>query len=348
MQHTPNPLCPDCDAPELDGVGRRDFLRSVGGGAVTLASLSSLPAVARARADEKAAPKAAKPAEALIKELYTSLTSDQKTQLVYPWDHGAANGKGTPTRLRTFNAPIFKTVGDTYTKPQQELVERILRSISSGEEGYKQISRNGRFDGSGSLQGCGAYIFGEPADGKKYAWVFAGHHLTVRCDGNNEDGTAFGGTIYYGHSPNGYSKQNVFSYQTRSVISVFDALSDAQRKKAIVKGTPSVGDHSVRLRGGSATHPGLSFGELNKDQHALVEKVMRDLLSPYRKEDVDEVMGIIKAIGGMTQVHLAFYADQRMNDDQPWHLWRLEGPGLAWNFRVLPHVHTWVNISRNA
>ena len=25
--------------------------------------------------------------------------------------------------------------------------------------------------------------------------------------------------------------------------------------------------------------------------------------------------------------------------------WRLEGPGFVWNYRVLPHVHTYVNIS---
>ena len=25
--------------------------------------------------------------------------------------------------------------------------------------------------------------------------------------------------------------------------------------------------------------------------------------------------------------------------------WRLEGPGFVWNFRVLPHVHTFVNIA---
>ena len=36
-----------------------------------------------------------------------------------------------------------------------------------------------------------------------------------------------------------------------------------------------------------------------------------------------------------------------MKDSEPWHFWRLEGPGFAWNFRVLPHVHTWVNISRH-
>ena len=33
---------------------------------------------------------------------------------------------------------------------------------------------------------------------------------------------------------------------------------------------------------------------------------------------------------------------------QRWHFWRLEGPGFVWNYRVLPHVHTYVNIAARA
>ena len=72
---------------------------------------------------------------------------------------------------------------------------------------------------------------------------------------------------------------------------------------------------------------------------------MRTVLSPYRKQDADEVMEIIKTNGGLDKIHLAFYQDRQMNDKEPWHFWRLEGPGFVWNFRVLPHVHTYVNIS---
>lgn len=74
-------------------------------------------------------------------------------------------------------------------------------------------------------------------------------------------------------------------------------------------------------------------------------KVMRDVLSPYRKEDVDEVMEIIKTNGGMERIHLALYPDPAMKDKQSWHFWRLEGPGFVGNYSVLPHVHPYVNIS---
>src|ERR1017187_3187027 len=43
---------------------------------------------------------------------------------------------------------------------------------------------------------------------------------------------AFGGPMYYGHSPDGYSQRNVWNYQTRAVESVWTALSEAQRRTA--------------------------------------------------------------------------------------------------------------------
>ena len=57
----------------------------------------------------------------------------------------------------------------------------------------------------------------------------------------------------------------------------------------------------------------------------------------------------IKKNGGMEKIKLAFYAENyegsKTSKEQPWSFWRLEGPGFVWNYRVLPHVHTYVNIS---
>jgi hypothetical protein len=76
---------------------------------------------------------------------------------------------------------------------------------------------------------------------------------------------------------------------------------------------------------------------------------MKAILSPFRQQDGAEVVTIIKDMGGMNKVHLAFYSEEwentKTNEKQPWSFWRLEGPGFVWNFRVLPHVHTYVNIS---
>jgi len=341
MQKESKPYCPDCE--DLD---RRDFMRSA---AVALAGTAiTVPAVARAYDAEKK-DKPAQPAEALIKELYATYSADQKRDLVLPWNHGADKGPNAiPTRLGMYNAPIMgKTIGKSYTQPQQELVERIVKAITSGDEGYAKISRNNKWDGSGSLPGCGALIFGEPKDGEKFAFVLAGHHCTIRCIGNSEPSAAFGGPMYYGHSPNGYSPNNVWFYQTRSVLSVYDMLNEEQRKRVVITGSPGELAPSVRFRKQGEPHPGVAYSELKADQKQLVETVMRDILSPYRKEDADSVMNIVKANGGMEKIHLAFYQDRDMGDNRQWHFWRLEGPGFVWNYRVLPHVHTYVNISSN-
>ena len=175
--------CTDCDAP--DGVGRREFLLAAGGVAATLAGLQLMPSRAMAQAPAAATPavRAARPAEYLVQELFASLSDEQKRRVVYDWNHGNANNQ-TPTRKRMYNAPIFAAhnIGAVYTPAQRELNQRILRAIASDDEGYTKLSRNGTFDASQSFERCGAYIFGNPTDNGQFAWVFSGHHLTVRCD----------------------------------------------------------------------------------------------------------------------------------------------------------------------
>jgi hypothetical protein len=344
--HDAAPYCPECAFGPDAALARRDFIRLVGTSAAAVAVAgTAAPAV---RAADKPA-KAAKPAEGMIRELFAGLSADQKKQVVLPWDHGAKGGSAIPTRLGMYNAPIAKLpMKDCYTKTQQELLDRIFRAICSDDDGYKRMSRGGTFDDSKSFDSIGALLFGEPTDDKPYSLVFAGHHLTVRCDGNSEPGAAFGGPMYYGHTPNGYSDRNVFYYQTKEVLTLFDALEGKQRKAAVLKGTPGEQAPSVRFRKDGEPHPGLAVREMTPDQRELVERVMRAVLSPYRKEDADEVMDIVKANGGMDAIHFAFYEDKEMTDRQPWHFWRLEGPGFVWNFRVLPHVHTYVHIRNKA
>ena len=337
--------CPECEEAftfPAPTIGRRDFLR-VAGAAVALTAVGTASAAAPAPVE----PKKPKPAEDLVRELYATLKDDQKKKVVLPFDHGAGKDR-LPTRMGMYNAPINNVrLKDVYTPAQQDLVEKIVKSMSSGEEGYRQISRDGDWDASKAFENTGAMIFGDPTPGNKFAFVFAAHHLTIRCDGDSEPGAAFGGPIYYGHSPNGYAKDNIFNYQTKSVQAAYKALDEKQRDKATVKREKSPGEMypSVKLRKKGEARPGIAFADLSKDQKALIEKVMRDVLMPYRKEDVDEVMKIIKETGGMDKIQLAFYPDNSMRDTQPWHFWRLEGPGFVWNYRVLPHVHTYVNIS---
>src|SRR5262245_35517166 len=82
--------CPDCDA-----LGRRDFLALMGGTAVTLAGLELAPKTVLAQPGAPAQPpaRAAKPAEAMIRELYESLSEQQRNQVVMPFDHRIGNSQ---------------------------------------------------------------------------------------------------------------------------------------------------------------------------------------------------------------------------------------------------------------
>jgi hypothetical protein len=318
--------CPECG--EIVDTGRRGFLKMAGAGAAALALSRSPLAWSKASKPDRTA-------EELIQELYTGLDADQKKAVVLPYD--------APERLKYYNAAMGKKIGEVYTKAQQEAVIRILKALSSGEEGWNQITRGGTWDASKAFENCGANLFGDASG--KYTWVFTGHHLTLRCDGNSEEGAAFGGPLYYGHSPNGYVERNVFQYQTKSALAVFESLDKDQREQAVALEDPAEGLASVKFRCTCDSTPGIPFQNLGKESKGLVEKVMRDLLSPYRKNDVDEAMDVVKKTGGMEAMHLMFFKEKDAKPTQPWSFWRLEGPGFIWNFRVLPHVHTYVNIS---
>ncbi|MEX0717443.1 MAG: DUF3500 domain-containing protein [Planctomycetaceae bacterium] len=339
--------CPECDdGSEATNIeSRRQFMRkSFGVGAAAIVGVNALST--RLLAQETKAARPAGPAEDLVRELYSGLSADQKKELVYAWDYAPRAG-ATPSRLATYNAPAFgKRLGESYTKPQQDLVRRTLRATLASDESLERISRDGKWDSSGSFEGCGAVIFGDPTSGEKFTWLFAGHHLTLRCDGNSEPGAAFGGPLYYGHSANGYADTNAYVYQTNKVHEVFDALDADQRKAAVTDKNPGDGQPAIRFRPEDEPRPGVAYSDLKADQQKLVGEVMRTLISPFRKEDADEVMALIKVNGGMEKIHLAFFREgEQIEGRQRWTCWRLEGPGFVWNYRVLPHVHCFVRIN---
>jgi hypothetical protein len=325
-----------------DGVERRDFLRLVGGGAATLAIGGATP---RLLADQPASA-TARPAEALVQEFFAGLSVEQRRHVVLPWHH-ASRDRQTPTRLRMTDIPFTRRIGELLRQPQQELVERILRALCAGEDGYRQISRNGTFDDPNGSRSIGINIFGDPTGNNQYACVLTGHHLTVRCGRNPEPDAAFGGPMYFGHVVHGYSRRNCYYRHTRALMDVFDGLSERQRQQAVVRGNPGDFESAVRFRSAGQRRPGIGAADLTADQRRQVEQVMSTLLSPFCAEDAARAMHFVRSNGGIERIHLAFYEEGRARDDERWSSWRLEGPGFVWNVRVLPHVHTYVNIGVN-
>lgn len=86
MNPNPTPqICPECSetVPPMNGLARRNFIRAVG----VMGGAALLPSVAKAAPAEK--PRAAKPAETLVREFFATLTPEQRKAVVQPWNHGA-------------------------------------------------------------------------------------------------------------------------------------------------------------------------------------------------------------------------------------------------------------------
>ena len=70
-------------------------------------------------------------------------------------------------------------------------------------------------------------------------------------------------------------------------------LSEQQQKKAVVVGDPGDGANALRPLLMAKSLAGIGYADLDESQRKLVAGVMRTLISPFRKEDGDEVMQLI-------------------------------------------------------
>ena len=311
----------------LGGVGvrnRRQFLQV----ASAAGTLPFLPAAANASEVKHT------PADTLVTEFYDSLSEDQLLTICFPFEH--------PLRQRV-NANWHVTrrrIGDSdfYSNAQQDLIGRIVKSITS-EEGHKRLVQQMDED-SGGLEEYSVAIFGDPGRAD-FQWELTGRHLTLRADGNSVEKAAFGGPIIYGHSE-GDPDLNLYHYQTQQANKVFQALDSSQAKQALSDRAPRETD--IDLQGKDGRFQGIAGADLSSDQRDLVKDTLKVLLAPYREEDAQEVMELLEEGGGIDDLHMAFYRQGDLQQDRVWDMWRVEGPSFVWNFRGAPHVHAYINI----
>lgn len=323
MSNDPARNCPDCD----ESLDRRRFLQTVGGAAAACAAAPLVTGIA------SAAPTAKSAAETAVKALYETLSDEQAVGVCLPFDHKLRSRVNANWHIS--RARINK---DFLSSDQLDLVAQILKGITS-EDGYERLQRQMTMD-AGGLDKYSFAIFGEPGKGKS-EFELTGRHLTLRADGDSVKGAAFGGPIVYGHGV-GDPAKNLFYYQTKQVNEVFKALDAKQAEQALVDDSPS--EDEVELQGKEGKFPGIAVADLSSDQKDLVTATLKTLLSPYREEDVDEVMHILKAGGGQDSLRMSYYADSDLKGDKIWDVWRIEGPSFVWHFRGDPHVHAYINI----
>ncbi len=308
-------------------VSRREFVQVIGAGAALAAGSGNL------MAGLFAGPSPSSAAETAVKEFYDSLSEAQRGQICFGFDHDLRK------KINANWAITEPEIGsDFYTKQQQGTIHEIVKGLTS-EDGFKTVDQQ-TYDDNGGLDFYSVAVFGKPGDGD-FEFELTGRHLTLRADGNSVEKAAFGGPIVYGHGIE-EAKKNLYYSQTKQTNEVFKALDTDQRAKALQQKAPN--EAAVQIQGEGGSFPGIGVDELKDDQKQLVEKTLAVLLAPYRKEDVDEVMQIVKDSGGVDKLHMAFYQQEDLDDDRMWDIWRVEGPSFVWHFRGAPHVHAYINI----
>jgi hypothetical protein len=308
------------------------------------ASAGTLPLLAGQ--ESKAPEPTTATSETLVTTLYQSLTEAQKQAVVFPFDH--------PLRSKVDNNwHITKQrVGKDFTPDQQAMIREIFLKMHSPEYAQRVMQQVEHDAGEAGFGACSIALFGQPGIGK-FEFVLTGRHVTRRCDGDSVEGAAFGGPIFYGHAALSDEETadhpgNIYWYQAQRANEVFKMLDGKQRDLALL-GT-SRGEHgtdTVALTGKKHGLPGIPVSELSRDQKEHVHMVMADLLAPFRKQDADEAIKLIKA-NGFDNLHMAFYKNPDIGNDGVWDVWQIEGPAMVWYFRGAPHVHTWVHVRQQA
>jgi hypothetical protein len=366
-----NRTCPDCESgfeflTLREFFNRRDFVKSAGAAAATLAAGAiGLPNVIARAADIAATdPKdaatpavlasgpasATKPApETLVKQLYDSLRPEQREKVAFDWDY--TDDRGLLRTRVSNNWNITKPIigSDFYSKDQQDMMRAIYEGLFQ-PDWIGRIDKQLADDGGGYGKSQSIALFGHPGEGK-FEMVMTGRHLTVRVDGHSIDHMAFGGPVFHGHAASGFNEKadhpgNVFWPQALAANQIYEMLDGKQRKAALQSRLPA--EAAVSFRGSDGMFPGIPVTELTHDQREQLDKTMALMLAPYRNADSDDVRASLKKQGGVEKCSLAFYSAGDIGDDGVWDNWRLEGPSFVWYFRGSPHVHLWINIGDDA
>jgi hypothetical protein len=322
--------CPDCD-----GVARREFLKNAALGGAGLVTAGAMSAASRFTG----------PSETVVTTLYNSLTAPQRSKIAFPFDDPLRSKVDNNWMITPFKIAQF------FTPDQQAMIDEIFRGLHNSEF-IDKVMYHIRED-AGGLGEYSVALFGTPGTGA-FEFVLAGRHCTVRCDGDSVEGVAFGGPIFYGHASQRFDEapdhpKNVYWYQAKRANQVFQALNGKQRDAALL-GDPreEKGTATVELKKPGEPIPGLPVSDMSRDQRELVDKVLADLLMPFRKKDADEAMKYIRENGGVEGLTMSFYKNLDIGNDGVWDVWQLESPNMIWYFRGAPHVHTWVNIRAKA
>lgn len=190
-------------------------------------------------------------------------------------------------------------------------------------------------------------VFGEPAEGKPWAWRFEGHHVALNF-------TSIGGEVvsstpsFFGSNPGivkeGESKGlEVLKEETKLGFELVNALNADQRVTAIFsEKAPAEIISGNKRKAVPLTPDGISFKSLSKEQQALFLKLLDVYVKNYSFGFSKKLMDKIKK-AGMENLHFAWAGSLAPGVAN---YYRIQGPMLLIEYdntqNNANHVHTTV------
>lgn len=260
-------------------------------GAALLIALLIAP-IARA-ADDKPS------MQSLAIDLFTSLTPEQRKIAVLPYDSPEKDAQQY-TGGRRPGVPMKQL-----DAKQRELAMSLLKQFTS-DYGAKMCDAIAAQDADeGGMDKYYLVFFGEPGEGKTYAWRIAEHHLTlVHVDVEKGEPTRFG-PILLGADP-----PLLWEVEEDQLIALYGAMSEPERARARGEGKVGIAGNAITL------NSGIRVSELSPTAQEKLKAVYEQRLAFFSDEIQSRVRKLVDANGGLGAMHVAFWgvADKRCRD----------------------------------
>lgn len=191
-------------------------------------------------------------------------------------------------------------------------------------------------------------LFGEPGLSGEWGWRFEGHHLSL-----NFTLAPTGISVtpsFFGASPaeirtGDYAGFRNLSHLHTAGLALINALDNEQQEQAIIDEEPP-----FDILSGTLNRPreewdewkrlgdtGIAVETLNRDQKALVQRVIDDVISTYRPQISEAYLSAIN----LDELRLTWYGGTGSDDA---HYYRLDGPDFFFEYDLVQnegnHVHT--------
>jgi hypothetical protein len=275
----------------------------------------------RGFADEKAS------LEKSARKLYASLTDDQRKQATLPFDSPERNrevftgGERAGIQIKNLNPD------------QQKLASELLTAFTSdyGKQKAIEISDQASNTADPTTGFVRYYLcfFGEPGEGRTYAWRIAEHHLMlVQVEVEKGQPTKFGPILLGANPPVLWDKEEEL------MLALYAAMTPAEREKSA---RPGKGISTEPFKGDG----GITVGELNESAKKSAQAVLDNRLSFFSEPIQARIKQIMDSQGGPDAMRIGFYGkvDKKCRDGGRWDF-KLAGPSYLCDYEgSRAHIH---------